>query len=155
MGSLPELSLDPVAGFSADFKGLSLKDASRGLRRFGDGAEATIIRTHPKASAIVVSAAQANIGQQPVPKTRGMIRTHTGSREGGVELRSTGFPWAAGAEFGSHRFSQFRRYVGGGSFSVRRPSGYMIGAAVVASINRIDRVYADAVEKSADDAIPR
>ena len=72
---------------------------------------------------LVEPAARRNLAKQPVPNRPGSIEARTGSLETGIRIRYNEYPWMAGAEIGSKRFRQFKRYVG-------LDRGYIVGAAI-------------------------
>ncbi len=72
---------------------------------------------------LVEPVARKNLGRQPVPNRPGVIERRAGA-EPALVLNYSTFPWAAGAELGSKRYPQFKRYVGS------LEDGYIVGEAV-------------------------
>lgn len=89
--------------------------------------------------------ARAAAGNQPVPKSSGMITVYATQREAGLRLRYSQFPWAAGAEFGSRKYRQFRPWVGNQWTGSGQFPGYMIGPAFRRHLGDLDGSIVDAV----------
>ena len=75
---------------------------------------------------LVEPVARKNLARQPVPNRPGLIERRGGA-EPSIVLNYSTFPWAAGAELGSKRYPQFKRYVGS------LEDGYIVGEAVRAT----------------------
>jgi len=90
--------------------------------------------------------AQANMGGQPVPKQAAMITAYGQQKEAGLVLRYARFPWAAGAEWGSKQYRQFRPWVGNAWTGASRFPGYMIGAAFTTHLPTLEKKIVDAVK---------
>lgn len=132
----------PEAGFVVD----GLTELIRDLRAVDRNLARSVTKGFKDAmSAQLKPTAQRNIGGQPVPKSAAMISAFGTQSEAGLKLHYSRFPWAAGAEFGSRRFRQFRPWVGNQWTGAGQFPGYMIGPAFRAHLDTLDRTIEEAV----------
>ena len=86
-----------------------------------------------------------------VPNRRGAVSVFASQREAGLKLRVSKYPWIAGAEFGSHQYRQFLPWVGNQYTGADDFPGYIVGPALRATIDKVDRdmldVIAELIEK--------
>ena len=98
---------------------LTPEQAAKGIAKFRRRFDAEQKAAFGAAVKVVEPAALRNLASQPVPNRPGSIE----ARGTEIRIRYREFPWMAGAEAGSHRFRQFKRYVG-------FDRGYIVGAAI-------------------------
>lgn len=88
---------------------------------------------------------QAGAQSKPATKTgkrppAAMIGRRAGVTSASLVLRYGRFPWAAGAEFGSIAWRQFRPWVGN-RYTRSASPGYMIGSTIKEKARSIERTY--------------
>ncbi len=102
---------------------LTPDEAVKGLEDFARKLKTEGGKALEVATKLIEPVARKNLARQPVPNRPGVIERRSGATPQ-IILNYSTFPWAAGAEAGSHKFRQFKRYVGFGD------SGYIVGAAI-------------------------
>lgn len=127
-----------------DVVAVGLTEAKAALKAVDDRAPKAITKANRVTSRdIVKPAALRNLGSQPVPKTRGVIGHRATQSYAGIALRYSRFPWAAGAEFGSLAFRQFKPWLGNQFTGNITNQGYIIGPAIGGNLREIDDRYAE------------
>ena len=94
---------------------------------------------HREVAKDVQQGSQTRLTRQPVPKRVGVVGRSGTARQASVVLKYSRYPWAAGAEFGSRRYKQFKPYRGA-------DKGYLIQPTIEQKLPIIERSYVDAVE---------
>lgn len=90
--------------------------------------------------------AQRNVYRQPIPKQR--TKTAVSATTRGVSLVLKAAPWIYGAEFGALQYRQFRPWVGNQFTGAGKFPGYILGAAITDTIDRLERVWLDDVTEA-------
>ncbi len=75
-------------------------------------------------------------------KTAPSITASAGFTSAGVSFGGAAYPFAAGAEFGSYRYKQFKPWRGSGS-----DAGYMVYESIRRNADEIGERYLDAVDQ--------
>jgi hypothetical protein len=123
-----------------------LNETVKGLRKVDSELPKVLAAQHRETATDVQHGAQARLAGEPVPKRTGVIGRSATARHATVVLRYSRYPWAAGAEYGSIKYGQFRRWRGN-QFTPQLPAGpgYLIQPTIAKKLPQIDRDYADAV----------
>lgn len=131
-----------------------LNDTARALRRVNRDLPRVLALIHREAATDVQRGAQARLAGEPVPKRTGVIGRSASARQASVVLKYSRYPWAAGAEWGSIRYRQFRRWRGN-QFTPALPGGpgYLIQPTIASKLSDIEREYADGVVEAFREAL--
>lgn len=129
---------------------LGLKELRRDLRAWDNKAPRLITLAHKQLAVRVSREAKAyGVSQGSVAaKAARSIRANATLTSAAVSLGGTRYPFAMGAEFGSHRFPQFKPWRGKGE-----DAGYFLWPTIRAMSTEIEQTYltevADVLRKSA------
>jgi hypothetical protein len=123
-----------------------LDETVRGLRKIDKELPKVLALQHREAATNIQQGAQRRLAGEPVPKRTGVIGRSATARHATITLKYSRYPWAAGAEFGSIRYRQFRRWRGN-QFTPQLPGGpgYLIQPTIAQKLPQLDNDYADAV----------
>ena len=119
-------------------RGLIPDQAAKGLIAFRKKFDVEQKAAFEAAVKIVEPAARRNLAKQSIPNRPGSIEARKGL-ETGIRIRYNEYPWMAGAEIGSKRFRQFKRYVG-------LDRGYIVGAAIRSTEQAVGRAVVKHME---------
>jgi len=126
-----------------DVVAVGLSEVRAGLKRYDNQLPKAIGKANRVTSRdIVKPAAIRNLSAQPTPKQRAVIGARATQSSASIALRYSRFPWAAGAEFGSLRYRQFKSWLGNQFTGNIKNSGYIIGPAIGYNLKKIDSKYA-------------
>jgi hypothetical protein len=119
-----------------------LTESIRGLRKVDKDLARLVVNTiRDQARDIVLPAARSNwAGQQIRPSQAASAVKHQADQKGAsIVLRYASHPYAAGVEFGSHRYGQFRSWRGN-RFTVTPGSstGYVVQDAIRATLPKVE-----------------
>ena len=136
-----------------------LRDVINGLKAVSKTLPRTVTKANRAvATQIVLPEARRNWATQRIrpSQARSAIAVTATRTAASIKLRYSKHPYAAGVEFGSLAFRQFRPWRGN-QFTVTPGSttGYVVQAAIRDTLKQVETEYADRVLDAVDDAIPR
>ncbi len=136
-----------VNATSQGVKVAGLNELNRALRELGPELQRELKQTNLTVAEIVAKDAQSaafSLGGVAA-KVAPSIRASARNTAAGVSLGGTGYPMAAGAEFGAVRYAQFKPWRGNGS-----DAGYFVYPSIRRDAERIETEYSKALDNILD-----
>lgn len=121
-----------------------LNELNRALRTMGKEFQKELTQTNKDVAGLVADDAKAaayalgGVAAKVAPS----VKAAGGTTWAGVSFGGAAYPFAAGAEFGSYRYRQFRPWRGNGS-----DAGYFLYPAIRQDAERIETEYTEALDR--------
>lgn len=120
-----------------------LRELSKALKELDPALQKELRATNKEVATFVANDARAaalSLGSVAA-KTAPSIKASAGTQSASVSFGGPAFPFAGGAEFGSHQFKQFKPWTGNGS-----DAGYFVYPSIRQDADRIETEYTKALD---------